>query len=62
MMDAALTLEELAEYLHLHPITVYRLLKNHGIPTFRVGSEWRFNQESVDRWMKERESANDVNQ
>jgi excisionase family DNA binding protein len=61
-MDAVLTLDELAEYLHVHPTTLYRLLKNHAIPAFRVGSEWRFNQESIDRWMKERESANGVNQ
>ena len=25
------------------------------IPAFKVGSDWRFNQESVERWVKELE-------
>ena len=41
-----LTLEEVADFLHVHPSIVYRLLKNRRIPAFRMGSDWRFNQES----------------
>jgi excisionase family DNA binding protein len=56
-MNAVLTLEETAQFLKVHPSTVYRLLKKRSIPAFKVGSDWRFNQESIERWIKERESA-----
>ena len=55
-MTTVLTLEDVAEYLHVHPSTVYRLLKNRSIPAFKVGSDWRFNQESLDRWIQELEA------
>ena len=49
-MQDVLTLEEVAEYLRVHPTTIYRLLKKHKIPAFKIGSEWRFNIASIDRW------------
>jgi excisionase family DNA binding protein len=45
-----LTVREVSEYLRIHPITVYRLLRLKQIPGFRVGSEWRFDPASIDRW------------
>jgi excisionase family DNA binding protein len=56
-MAAVLTLEEVAGYLKVHPSTVYRLLRKQGIPAFKVGSDWRFNQESIDRWLKDLETG-----
>ena len=52
-----MTLEEVAAYLRVHPSTIYRLLKKNKIPAFKVGSDWRFNVESVDRWCLELESS-----
>jgi excisionase family DNA binding protein len=49
-MQDVLTLEEVAEYLRVHPTTIYRLLKKHKIPAFKIGSEWRLNLASIDRW------------
>jgi excisionase family DNA binding protein len=56
MAAAMLTLEDVAQFLKVHPSTVYRLLKNRSIPAFKVGSDWRFNQDSIERWIKEREA------
>ena len=54
-----MTLEEAAEFLRVHPSTIYRLLKRHEIPAFKMGSDWRFNQESLERWILEREARDD---
>ena len=54
-MRTILTLVEVAEFLRVHPTTVYRLLYKDQIPAFKVGSEWRFNQESVESWVKDLE-------
>jgi excisionase family DNA binding protein len=56
-MAAVMTLDEVAQYLNVHPSTIYRMLKKNNIPAFKVGSDWRFNQESIDRWMREREGG-----
>ncbi len=45
-----MTVREVSDYLRVHPSTVYRLLKHNQIPAFRMGSDWRFNIESIDRW------------
>jgi excisionase family DNA binding protein len=45
-----LTVREVAKYLHVHESTIYRMLKRAQLPAFRVGSDWRFNLETIDRW------------
>ncbi len=49
-MTNVFTLEEVASYLRVHPSTIYRLLKKKRLPAFKVGSDWRFNVVSIDRW------------
>jgi len=35
---------------------VYRQLKRGQLPAFKVGSDWRFNVESIDRWRLQQDS------
>jgi excisionase family DNA binding protein len=51
-MDTVLTAAEVAQLLRIHLSTVYRLIKNNGLPGIRVGSDWRFSQEAIEKWMK----------
>ena len=53
---AVMTVNDLARYLKVHPSTVYRLLRTGQLPAFKVGSDWRFNVEEVDRWCVESET------
>jgi excisionase family DNA binding protein len=55
MPDEVLTVEEAAEYLRVSRSTIYRLLKSHQIPAFKIGSDWRFNREQIDKWRIARE-------
>jgi excisionase family DNA binding protein len=52
-----LTVRELSEYLRVHPTIIYRLLRTKQIPGFRVGSDWRFDTDIIDRWCSEEEQA-----
>ncbi len=46
-----MAVKELADYLGTHPSTVYRLLKNDPtFPAYKLGSDWRFNIEDIDKW------------
>jgi excisionase family DNA binding protein len=48
-----LTVSELSEYLRVHRSTIYRLLKKGLLPGFKIGSDWRFNIEAIDKWRLE---------
>jgi len=52
-----ITVSELAVYLHVHRSTLYRLLKKGQLPAFRIGSDWRFNVEAIDRWRMQQPTA-----
>jgi excisionase family DNA binding protein len=52
---------DVADYLRVHPSTIYRLLKQKSIPAFKVGSDWRFNLESIDKWRAAAEAAQKPN-
>ena len=46
-----LTVRDLAEYLHCHYATVYRLIRQREIPGFELGGSWRFLKSEVDKWI-----------
>ncbi|HOV90473.1 MAG TPA: helix-turn-helix domain-containing protein [Syntrophorhabdaceae bacterium] len=47
-----LTIEELAEYLKIGRTKLYRMAQDGEIPASKVGNQWRFDREEIDRWMK----------
>jgi len=51
-MNALMTVQELADYLHVNIKTVYRLLERGKIPATRVGHLWRFDKSDIDVWLK----------
>jgi excisionase family DNA binding protein len=52
--DELLTADELAAFLRVHRSTIYRLLRNGQLPAFRVGSDWRFSRELIEKWLHSR--------
>ncbi len=58
--DQIMTVKEVAKYLKVHTSTVYRLAQAGTLPRFKIGGDWRFNKESVDRWRIEQERAETV--
>lgn len=44
------TIKDVSVILRIHPSTVYRMLKRHEITAWKVGSDWRFNVEDIERW------------
>jgi excisionase family DNA binding protein len=57
MKSRVLTVQEVSNYLRVHPSTIYRMLKRNQIPAFRVGSDWRFTVEAIDKWRSQAESS-----
>ena len=60
--DKWLTLDELAEYLKLSRTKLYRMAQNGEIPASKIGSQWRFDREEIDAWMKSQKPGGGTNQ
>jgi len=41
-----------ADYLHCHLSTVYRLVKDGRIPHFQLGGNFRFHRSAIDEWIE----------
>lgn len=54
MSPELLTVQQVAELLHLHAMTVYRLVKEGKLPGFKVGGRWRFEKGVLESWMIDR--------
>lgn len=55
MEEIFFTVQELAEYLRMRPITIYKHASRGGLPGFKVGATWRFKKSSIDKWIDEQE-------
>ena len=47
-MSTILTTKELAEYLKLTEVTIYKYANEGKIPGFKIGSRWRFDKDKID--------------
>ena len=47
-MGKILTTKELAEYLKLTEVTIYKYANEGKIPGFKIGSRWRFDKDKID--------------
>ena len=50
--DSIMTIEEVAAYLKIPKSTVYLLAQEGKIPCQKVGRQWRFRKEVIDRWFE----------
>lgn len=54
-MDKWLTLEQIAEYLQMSTSSIYKMAQAGKIPAYKVGRQWRFKREEIDRWVEKNE-------
>ena len=50
-MATIMTTQDVAKYLKLHPITINKFAREGTIPGVRIGRVWRFDKETIDRWI-----------
>lgn len=53
-MPQLMTVEELGKYLRFNKRTIYRLLKQGSIPAIKIGNKWRFPQDAIDTWLRDK--------
>jgi excisionase family DNA binding protein len=51
-IDKWLTLEQIAEYLQMSTSSIYKMAQAGKIPAYKVGRQWRFKREEIDKWVE----------
>ncbi len=56
MMNRAemLKIQDVAKYLNISSITIYRMLKKGILPAHKIGAQWRFRKEEIDQWIRDK--------
>ena len=52
VVDKWLTLEQIAEYLQMSESSIYKMAQGGKIPAYKVGRQWRFKKEKIDKWVE----------
>jgi len=47
-------LRDVAEYLDVHPATIYKYAREGKIPAFKFGSDCLFHRKMVDKWISDK--------
>ena len=59
-VTAILTINEVADYLRISSSKVYRMVWAGQIPAFKIGFDWRFSLDAIERWRLGLEGRDDV--
>ena len=51
------TIRELAAWLQIHPVALYRAAKAGKIPAIKAGGRWRFSRDAIECWILDRMNA-----
>ena len=49
--NQVMTVQEVAIYLRMRPVTIYKHAAKGKLPGFKVGAAWRFKRKTIDRWI-----------
>ena len=52
--EEILKVKELAKYLKMDEHTVYRLARKRVLPAAKIGGEWRFKKDLIDKWIEKK--------
>ena len=62
MSDGIMGIKEVADYLNMKELTVYRLVQQRKIPALKIGGQWKAKKEHIDKMFDEllQEKLNEV--
>ena len=53
-LDPIMTVREVAEFLRVHPSMLYKLIRKRELPAFKVGGDYRFSRDSIEKWIADK--------
>ena len=55
--DNLITVNEVAAYLRVNPMTVYRMANRGELPGIKVGDLWRFKERDIAAWLEQQKRS-----
>ncbi len=55
-----MTVKDVAEYLDVHPMTIYKYVRDGRIPAFKIGDSWRIRKDAMQKWIRENEHGGSI--
>jgi len=52
-----MTIKEVADYLRLSKVTVYKMTRQGKIPASKIGKQWRYSKSEIDSWVKQKSNS-----
>ena len=62
MQETLLTTDQVARYLKVDKLTVYRLVAQRKLPAFKVGNQWRFKKGLLEDWLRKNMNISSISQ
>jgi len=56
-MQRLMTIKDVADYLRLSKVTVYKMTRQGKIPASKIGKQWRYNKSEIDSWLKQKSNS-----
>ena len=53
-----LTVLQAAQYLGIHPMTLYKFARKKQVPALKLGGQWRFHRVALSEWLKSSTTTN----
>ncbi len=60
-MDDLLTTKQLMDLLRVDRTTIYRMINDGRLPRMRVGGQWRFPRQAIEKWITAQNPASRIN-
>jgi len=57
-MDKLMSFDDTKKYLKVSRATLYRLIHGKKVPAFKVGGQWRFRKDRLDKHLEKSENIN----
>jgi len=51
--EDVMTIKEVAVFLKVKPVTIYKLLNQKKIPGIKISGAWRFKRSLINEWIDE---------
>ena len=52
-----MTAPEVADYLRIHYATLYKMIRRGEIPVFKMGSDYRFRRDELEKWIADKQRS-----
>jgi len=59
--DKWLTIEDLSSYLKMSRTKLYQMAQKGELPGSKIGTQWRFDRDEIDDWVKSKRPTADKN-